>query len=131
MSTGLHARRATGLTGAEREENFTRTQSVARFSGEGGAAYKAEKSSAARFFCFDRRPAQEVPIRRKIIYQRERGFIILFKLLMICFYESQICRYQVFCTYSREEAYRSCVPKRYHRYLMVFRVYDVVTASIS
>ena len=36
MSTGLRARRATGLTGAEREERSARTESVARWSREGG-----------------------------------------------------------------------------------------------
>ena len=39
VSIGLHTRRATGLTGAEREESFTRTESVARWAREGRAAY--------------------------------------------------------------------------------------------
>ena len=39
----LLARRATGLTVAEREESFTRTESVAKLSREGRAAYEAER----------------------------------------------------------------------------------------
>ena len=52
MSTGLHVRRATELTGAEREEIFTRTESVARWSRERRAAYEAERRSAVRFAYF-------------------------------------------------------------------------------
>ena len=42
MSPRLHARLATGLTVAEREASFTRTDSVVRWSREGRAAYEAE-----------------------------------------------------------------------------------------
>ena len=49
MNTGLHARRATRLSGAEREESSTRTESMARWSREGRVAYEAEISSAVRF----------------------------------------------------------------------------------
>ena len=35
----------------QREQSFTRTEYVARWSGEGRAAYEAERSSAVRF-CF-------------------------------------------------------------------------------
>ena len=52
MSTGLHSKRETGLTVAEREEIFTRTDSVVRWSRDGRAAYEAERSSAVRFFSF-------------------------------------------------------------------------------
>ena len=52
MSIGLHARRATGLTVAESEESFTRTESVARWSGEGRAAYKAEREAPLFIFTF-------------------------------------------------------------------------------
>ena len=41
----LHARRVTGLTVAESEEIFTRTESVARWSRERRAAYEAEKKT--------------------------------------------------------------------------------------
>ena len=50
MSTGLHARRATGLPGAEREESFTQTESVAKGSPEGRAAYEADRRSPVFFF---------------------------------------------------------------------------------
>ena len=53
MGTGLHVRRATGLTVAEREESFTRTESVARWSREGRAAYEAERGALMfDFFSF-------------------------------------------------------------------------------
>ena len=53
VSTGLHARRATGLPGAERGDLFfIRTASVARWSREGQAACKAERSSAVFLFFF-------------------------------------------------------------------------------
>ena len=45
MSTGLHARWATGLTVAEREESFAQAESVARWSREGGAAYEAGREA--------------------------------------------------------------------------------------
>ena len=58
VSTGRHARRATGLTVAEGEESFTRTESVARWSREGLAAYEAEGEALPFvfffFFFFDR-----------------------------------------------------------------------------
>ena len=45
MSTGLNAGRATGLTVIEREESFTRTESEARWSREGRAAYETEREA--------------------------------------------------------------------------------------
>ena len=45
VSTGLHGGRATGLTVTEREEIFTRTESVARWSREGRATYEAEREA--------------------------------------------------------------------------------------
>ena len=52
MSTGLHARRATGLTVAEREEIFTRTESVARWWREGRAAYERLREALLSYFLF-------------------------------------------------------------------------------
>ena len=49
MSTGRHARRATGLIVAESEENFARTESVARWSREERTVYEAEREA----FLFD------------------------------------------------------------------------------
>ena len=57
MSTGLHARPATGFTVAEKEESFTRTESVVGWSRDGRAAYEAErreKPCCSIFFFFDR-----------------------------------------------------------------------------
>ena len=45
MSTGLDAKRATGLTVAESKGNFTRTESVPRWMREGRAAYEAEREA--------------------------------------------------------------------------------------
>ena len=70
MSIVFHARRATGLIGAEREESLTRTESVARWSREGRAAYEAERRSAVRFLFS---PAQGIPTRRKIENNYIRG----------------------------------------------------------
>ena len=50
MSTGLHAKLATGLTVAESEERFTRTESVARLSRQGWAAYEAEREALLLIF---------------------------------------------------------------------------------
>ena len=50
VSTGLPARRATGLTVAESEGNLTRTESVARWSREGQATYEAEKEALLFIF---------------------------------------------------------------------------------
>ena len=55
VSTGLNARRATGLTVAESKESFTRTESVARWSREGRVAYEAEREALLYdFLLFDR-----------------------------------------------------------------------------
>ena len=51
MSTGLHARRVTGLTVSGTEESFIRNESVARWSREGRAAYKAEREALLFDFC--------------------------------------------------------------------------------
>ena len=74
MSTGLHARRATGLTVAEREESFTQTESVARWSREGRAAYEAERSSVIRFYFYRRK---DVPTRREIIASEGAGIFFI------------------------------------------------------
>ena len=85
MSTGLHARLATGLTVAESEESFTRTESVAKWSREGRAAHEAEKEA----LLFDFFPlligAKGVPIRQEV---RGRGFFFLsifFRFIFIVF----------------------------------------------
>ena len=52
VSTGIHARRATGLTVTEREENLTRTESVARWSRKGRAAYEADRETLLFVFFF-------------------------------------------------------------------------------
>ena len=52
MSTGLHARRATGLTVVEREEIFNLTESVARWWREGRAAYERLRGALLFDFLF-------------------------------------------------------------------------------
>ena len=55
MTTGLHARRVTGLTVAEREKTFTRTESVVRWSRDGLVADEAERDALVFvFFILDR-----------------------------------------------------------------------------
>ena len=76
MSTGLHAARATGLTVAEREESFTRTESEARWSREGRAAYVAEREALLfDFFSFDR--CKVFQSGRKLLLETGRGFFFL------------------------------------------------------
>ena len=74
MNAGLNAWRATGLTVAEREESFTRTESVARWTREGRAAYEADRSSVDFFFLCDRRKVFQS--KRKLIHERGRGFFL-------------------------------------------------------
>ena len=104
MSIGLHPRRATGLTVAESEESFTRTESVARWSREGRAAYEAERE-ALLFFCFCfffDRSVQGVPIRQKIIklFQEKDGDIFFPPIFSVSFYfvfTVLLCRCGVLC----------------------------------
>ena len=79
MRTGLHARRATGLTVAESEGSFTRTESVARWSREGRAAYEAEREALRfDFFLFFLRDRRKVfQSGRKLLHERGRGFSFL------------------------------------------------------
>ena len=82
MSTGLHARRATGLTVAKWEESFTRTESVVRWSRDGRAAYEAKRDALLFvLFVLDRRRVQGVPVRRKLLL--ERGQVFFFFPLII------------------------------------------------
>ena len=73
MSTGLHARRAMGLTVAEREESLTRTEPVATWSREGWAAYEADREALlfVHFFLTGARCSNEA----QHTYVRGRGFI--------------------------------------------------------
>ena len=52
VSTELQARRATGLTVAEREGSFTRTEAGARWSREGRAAYEAVREALLLLLLF-------------------------------------------------------------------------------
>ena len=83
VSTGLHGRWATGLTEAEREENFTRTESVATLSREGRAAYEAEISSALRFCFFDR--CNVFQSGGKKLHERGRGFLFFLNFFVSFF----------------------------------------------
>ena len=75
MSTGLHARRATELTGFHASEgSFTRTESVTRWSGKERAAHEAERRSVVRYLFL---PTQGVPIRRIIITSEGTGIFFL------------------------------------------------------
>ena len=76
MSTGLHVRRAAGLTVAERKESFARTESVARWSREGRAAYEADREPLLFdlyiFFFLTR--CKVLRSGRKLLHERGRRF---------------------------------------------------------
>ena len=76
VNTGLHVRRATGLAVAEREESFTRNESVARWSREGRAACEAEREALVfDFFLFFFLTGCKVfQSGRKYLHERGRGF---------------------------------------------------------
>ena len=77
MSTGLHA---TGLTVAESEESFTRTESVARWLRKGRAAYEAERESLLfGFLHFDR--CKVFQSGRKVLDERGQGFFFLSEIV--------------------------------------------------
>ena len=83
MSTGLHARRATGLTWAEREESLAWTESVERWPRE-QAAYKAERSSALQFLFFDlRNQAGNIYVRGDL--NGTGIFFLLFQIFVLSF----------------------------------------------
>ena len=85
MGTGLHARRATGVTVAEMEESFTRTASVVRWSRDGRAAYEAEREALLfNFFIFDR--CKVLQSSSKFLHERGREIFIL-ALFHTCSYE--------------------------------------------
>ena len=78
MSTGLHVRRATGLTVAEREK--TQTESVARWSREGLAVYEAEREAFGLFmlvFSLSFRPGVRCSTRQKISTREGTGIFLL------------------------------------------------------
>ena len=86
MSTGLHAKRATGLTVVERERSFTRTESVARWAREGWVAYEAEVEKLD-FFLLDR--CEVFQSGRKLLHERGGIFLLsdffgfIFKVLAV------------------------------------------------
>ena len=87
MSTGLSARRATGLIVAESEESFIRTESVARWSREGRPAYEVERGALLFVFLlfFDRCKAFQSG--RKLLHQRGSFFFSfrIFRFHFHCF----------------------------------------------
>ena len=85
MSTGLNASWATGLTVAESEESFTRTESVARWSREGRAAYEAEREALRFVFIlvFDR--CKVFQSGRKLLQERHGDFFF-FRIFSVSFY---------------------------------------------
>ena len=74
MSTGPHARRATGLPAAEREESFTRTESAAKWSREGRAAYEAVRKILRFDFFFMSGARCSIHSGRKQLHERGRDF---------------------------------------------------------
>ena len=100
MSTGLHARQATGLTVAEREDSFTRIESVARPSREGRAAYETERSSVVLFLFFSSFLFDWFLVFQSgmtLLHERGRGFFsyrkvsVSFSLLLLCCCAAVLC----------------------------------------
>ena len=93
VSTGLNARRATGLTVAESKESFTRTKSEARWSREGRTAYEAERKALLFvFFFFDRCLVfQSV---RKLLRERDGDFFLsgIFGFIYYIAFAVLLCR---------------------------------------
>ena len=95
MSTGLLARRATGVTGTERDEGFTWTESVTRWSREERAAYEAGKLCCS-IFVFDLRKMLQPG--GKYLLHRGRFFFPSFKKvfpiqipLVLRYYGAELC----------------------------------------
>ena len=119
VSTGLHVMGPTRLTVAEREESFTRTESVARWSREGRAVYEAEREALLFdfFLFFASWPGVSCSNRAENNYTRWDGdffhsekigfiFIVFAVLLCLCFL-FRTCEY-------RRRAYQ--VPKEENKY---------------
>ena len=85
MITGLYARRATGLTVAEREDNFTRTESVARWSREGRATYEAKRKALLFVFFYFLTGARCSKWAEKYYMKRGRGFFFLSEIFDFIF----------------------------------------------
>ena len=77
MITGLYARRATGLTVAERDESFTWIKSVARWAREGQAAYTAKEKPFVFFLVLFGRCKVFQP-GRKLLQERGQGILSLY-----------------------------------------------------
>ena len=82
VSTGLHARRATGLTVAEREESFTWTESVARWSRDGRTAYEAKRK--ALLFVFFLLTGAMCSNQAESCYMRGDGFFFVPRFFVHC-----------------------------------------------
>ena len=85
MSTGLNARRATGFTGAESKEKCTRTESVARWSPKGRAAYEAERKALLFLFLLFSSGAR-CSNQAEYYFMRGRGFCFLPNFLRFYFH---------------------------------------------
>ena len=98
MSTGLHARRATGLTVAEREEIFTRTESVARWWRVGRAAYERLREALLFDFLFLTGARCSNEARNNYI-RGDGDFLFLFQNFVFIFivFAVLLCRSFVLC----------------------------------
>ena len=99
VSTGLHARRSTGLTVADSEESFTRTESVASWSPEGRAGYEAEREALLFVFLLFR-PVRTIPVVPCFLHLFALSIISilkhesLFRPLLLHFQDFQFSKYK-------------------------------------
>ena len=108
MSTGLNARRATGLTVAESKESFTRTESVARWSREGRAVYEAEREALLYVFFVVVDWCKVFQSDRKLFHEGTGFFFfptfsVSFPLLLRCCCAVLLCRAVLSFSMSKEE----------------------------
>ena len=92
VRTGLHAWRATGITVTERGESFTRTESVARWSREGRAAYGAERQALLFIYIYFYSWTGARCFRgRQLLHERGRGVFSLFEFSFFRFHFHSFC----------------------------------------
>ena len=111
VSTGLNARRATGLTVTDSKGSYTWTESVARWSQEGRAAYEAEREALLLFFCFFGR-CMVFQSGRKCLHGRDGDCFVIsensgFIYIAFCGAAVPCCAFSFFvnraCRVSKEE----------------------------
>ena len=114
VSTRLHARRSTGLTVADSEESFTRTESVASWSREGWVGYEAEREALLYVFIFlffDRCKVFQSDIK---LFHKGAGIFVLFNFFGSFSLFSRCCYCAVLCfLFPCQKRKRLCFVQQY------------------